>query len=66
VTESLAATAFYVGLAAFIYGIVRVTRASVERRRPDRFGIVFIAVGALLFIVAIAIYLRSGKEVLPF
>ncbi len=65
-TESLAAATFYVGLALFIFGAVRATRASIEHQRNDRLGFASIAVGVLCFSVAIAIFLQSSKGVLPF
>jgi hypothetical protein len=66
VNESRAAIAFYAGLGAFIFGIFRVTAASVEGNRRDVLGIVAIAVGGVLFALTIAVYLHSGKQVLPF
>ena len=65
--ESLAAVAFYVGLAAFIYGLVRVTTASIERRSiRDPLGIVSLALGIALFTIAVITYLHSPKSILPF
>jgi uncharacterized membrane protein HdeD (DUF308 family) len=67
VIESLAAVAFYVGLAAFIYGLVRVTTASIERHSVrDTLGIASIALGVVLFTIAVLIYLHSPKSILPF
>jgi len=67
VIESLAAVAFYLGLAAFIYGLVRVTTASIERRSiRDPLGIVSIALGFALFTISVLTYLHSPKSILPF
>jgi hypothetical protein len=65
--ESLAAVAFYAGLGAFIYGLVRVTTASIERRTTrDALGIAALTLGAVLFTLAIIVYLHSPKSILPF
>ncbi len=65
--ESLAAVAFYVGLGAFIYGLVRVTTASIERRTiRDALGIAALALGFILFTLAVIVYLHSPKSILPF
>ncbi len=65
--ESLAAVAFYTGLAAFIYGLVRITTASIERRTlRDALGITAIIAGTALFTLAVIVYLHSPKSVLPF
>jgi len=66
VTESLAATAFYLGLCAFVFGTVRAVRASVEHHRRDVLGLVAIALGIASFTIAVVIFLRSPKSVLPF
>ncbi len=65
--ESLAAVAFYAGLGAFIFGLVRVTTASIERRTiRDALGIVALVAGVVLFTLAVIVYLHSPKSVLPF
>jgi hypothetical protein len=65
--ESLAAVAFYAGLGAFIYGLVRLTTASIERRTVrDAIGIVAIVFGVVLFTTAVIVYLHSPKSILPF
>jgi len=65
--ESLAAIAFYVGLGAFIYGLVRVTTASIERRGSrDALGIAALALGGVLFTLSVIVYLHSPKSILPF
>jgi uncharacterized membrane protein HdeD (DUF308 family) len=64
--ESVAAAAFYVGLVALIYGIVRITTASIERRGRDVFGIVAVALGLVLFAVAVTVFVHSPKSILPF
>jgi uncharacterized membrane protein HdeD (DUF308 family) len=64
--ESAAAAAFYIGLVAFVYGIVRTTTASIERRGRDVFGIATIALGIVLFTTAIIIFIHSPKSILPF
>jgi hypothetical protein len=43
-----------------------VTTASVERKGRDVIGLIAIVAGAVLFVVAITVYLHSGKAVLPF
>jgi len=65
--ESLAAVAFYLGLVAFVYGLIRVTTASIERRSGrDMLGMVALALGAALFVISVTIYLHSPKTILPF
>jgi hypothetical protein len=65
--ESLAAVAFYAGLGAFIFGLVRVTTASIERRTiRDALGIVALITAVVLFTLAVIVYLHSPKSVLPF
>jgi len=65
--ESLAAVSFYTGLGAFIYGLVRVTTASIERRTArDALGIIALVAGVVLFTLAVIVYLHSPKSVLPF
>jgi hypothetical protein len=65
--ESLAAVSFYVGLGAFIYGLVRVTTASIERRTVrDTLGIASLVLGLALFTIAVTVYLHSPKSILPF
>jgi hypothetical protein len=67
VIESPAAIAFYAGLGAFIYGLVRVTTASIERRTGrDVLGIAAIALGTVLFTLAVITYVHSPKSTLPF
>ena len=65
-TESAAAVAFYVGLAAFIYGLVRITTASIERRARDARGIAALALGAMLFTLSVIIFYHSPRSILPF
>ncbi len=64
--ESAAAVAFYVGLVAFVYGLIRITTASIERRGRDVFGIAAVAIGVVLFTTAIVIFIHSPKSILPF
>jgi hypothetical protein len=64
--ESIAAGAFYLGLVAMLYGLMRVTTASIERRGRDLLGIVALAIGGALFIICVVAYLHSPKSVLPF
>ncbi len=65
--ESLAAVAFYAGLGAFVFGLVRVTTASIERRAGrDLLGIASIALGLVLFTISVITYLHSPKSILPF
>ncbi len=64
--ESIAAGAFYLGLVAMLYGLVRVTTASIERRGRDLIGIIALAVGGVLFVICVFAYLHSPKSVLPF
>jgi hypothetical protein len=67
VIESLAAVAFYAGLGAFVFGLVRVTTASIERRAGrDLLGIASIALGLVLFTISVITYLHSPKSILPF
>lgn len=66
VADSLAAGAFYVGLAGCIFGLIRVLRASIERQTRDRVGLASLAIGAVFVVVAIAVYLTGPKTVLPF
>ncbi len=65
--ESIAATAFYVGLAALVFGAIRLARASLERKRGrDAVGIAALALGALCFVVAVGIFVTGPRGVLPF
>jgi hypothetical protein len=59
------AVAFYAGLGALIFGLIRVTTASLERRGRDVVGIVAIAMGIVLFAICVVVFLRSPEKILP-
>jgi hypothetical protein len=65
-TESFAAIAFYIGLAALVFGSVRLVRAALERQRRDRAGIAAIAIAGGCFIIAVALFLSGPRSVMPF
>jgi hypothetical protein len=66
-TESIAAIAFYGGLAALVFGAVRLARASLERQRHrDGLGLIAIALGAACCSIAVIIFSSGPKGVLPF
>jgi uncharacterized membrane protein HdeD (DUF308 family) len=65
-TESLAAITFYVGLAALIFGAVRLARAALERRSRDVPGIVSVVAGGVCFVIAVALFVSGPRGVIPF
>jgi hypothetical protein len=65
-TESVAAVAFYLGLGALLLGAVRVARARIEGQPRDRLGLTAIALALACFAIAVAIFARGPKGVLPF
>ncbi len=66
-TESFAAIAFYVGLAALVFGSIRLARASLERRSGrEVLGIGALALALVCFTVAVLIFVGGPRGVLPF
>lgn len=66
-TESIAAIAFYVGLAALVFGSIRLARASLERRQGrDKLGIGALALGVICFVIAVCVFVTGPRGVLPF
>jgi hypothetical protein len=67
VTESIAAVAFYVGLAALVFGAIRLARMSLERRHGrDTLGITAISLGAACLVTAVIIFGLGPRGILPF
>jgi amino acid transporter len=65
-TESFAAIAFYIGLAALVFGSMRLVRAALERHRRDRVGIVALAIAGVCFLIAVALFSSGPRGVIPF
>ncbi len=57
--------AFYAGLAALVFGLIRVTTASLEGRGRDPLGIVSIAAGLALFALCVVAFMHDPRGVLP-
>ena len=57
--------AFYAGLGALVFGLIRVTTASLEGRGRDLLGIVAIAAGLALFALSVVAFMHDPRSVLP-
>lgn len=65
-TESLAAVAFYAGLGALIFGSVRIVRARLEGQRRETWGFAAVALAVACFALAVSVFARGPRGVLPF
>jgi hypothetical protein len=63
---SLAAIAFYLGVAGLGVGAIRLARAAIERRGRDALGLGIVSFGAIAIGVAIALFVTGPREALPF
>jgi len=66
--ETIAASVFYLGLAAFVVGTMLAAQRAIERRgaRPCRRAFALIAGGLVGILAAIAIFATGPRGVLPF
>ncbi len=64
-SESIAAIAFYAGLAAFAGGAIVGARGAVERK-PARIAIPLLVLGALGIAAALLVYANGPRRMLPF
>jgi hypothetical protein len=64
--ETLSAVLFYTGLGLLVLGIVRITRASIERQQRDPAGIVSIVASIVAFGGAVVAFVHSARRVIPF
>ena len=60
------ATLFYVSVAVFAGGIVRIVRASIERHVRDGLGLAIAVGGGVGLIVTVIAFVTGPKTLLPF
>jgi len=67
VNETLAAGAFYLGVAALVVGAIRAARSAIEGpRRRGTPGFALIGAGIAGIAVAVAVFATGPRHVLPF
>lgn len=65
-SDSIAAAAFYVGLTSGVAGAFVVARSVVEKRPGRSAGLALLVLGAAVATVALVIYVRGPRTLLPF
>ena len=64
--ESVVAGLFYLSIGLLVFGLIRVLRASVERKVRDVPSIVVAGIGGAGLLVAVILYLNGPRTMIPF